>query len=158
MEVDGNEGEFEGDENEDYEYIDINSLPNDQQQYFLQDDLNGGVGSCGSQETFEHQNNVKFNESQALRAYEEGGDDQEVESDYCDDLVDIYSYNGDEGDILRYKGIHLMDKGYSQQNLAPEEEEAQAEKYQCPETGSHFEHLDMCKRVKKLQSRRTIID
>lgn len=27
-----------GDENQDYEYVDLDNLPNDQQQYFLSDD------------------------------------------------------------------------------------------------------------------------
>lgn len=44
-----------------------------------------------------------------------------------------------------------MDKDYGTTGEEPE-------KYQCPETGSHFEFLDMCCRLKKLQTRRSIID
>lgn len=32
------------------------------------------------------------------------------------------------------------------------------ERYNCPETGSHFEFLEMCRRLKRLQKKRTIVD
>lgn len=32
------------------------------------------------------------------------------------------------------------------------------ERYSCPETGSHFEFLDMCRRLKRLQTRRVRVD
>jgi hypothetical protein len=41
-----------------------------------------------------------------------------------------------------------MDKGYTQQ--IQEDDPNQVEKYQCPDTGAHFEFLDMCRRLKKL--------
>ena len=44
-----------------------------------------------------------------------------------------------------------MDKDYGNQDDEPD-------KYQCPETGAHFEFLEMCHRLKKLQTRRTMID
>jgi hypothetical protein len=69
----------------------------------------------------------------------------DADSDYCEDLVEIYGINGNEDDIIRYKGIHLMDKGGSDPDNDPA-----MDKYQCPETGSHFEFLDMCRRMKKL--------
>lgn len=43
-----------------------------------------------------------------------------------------------------------MDKG----NYNAQEDD----KYQCPETGAHFEHLDMVRRLKSLKTRRDIID
>ena len=46
-----------------------------------------------------------------------------------------------------------MDKGTSNNG-----NEDGADKYQCPDTGSHFEFLEMCHRLKKLQKRRTVID
>ena len=55
---------------------------------------------------------MQFNESVAYQKYEEEGE-QDLESDYCEDLVDIYQQTGTEEDALRYKGIHLMDKGNS---------------------------------------------
>ena len=55
----------------------------------------------------------------------------------------MYECGGIEEDIENYKGIHLMDKDYGTTGEEPE-------KYQCPETGSHFEFLDMCCRLKKL--------
>lgn len=76
-------------------------------------------------------------------------EEDQVDSDYGDHLIDIYEDAGIEEDIINYKGIHLMDKGNSQ---------GEDEKYQCPETGAHFEFLDMCGRLKKLQKRRAIID
>ena len=55
--------------------------------------------------------------------------------------------------MANYKGIHLMGKENLQQPLNEE-----IDKYQCPETGAHFEFLDMVRRLKKLQSRRAVID
>lgn len=43
-----------------------------------------------------------------------------------------------------------MDKGSAHQ----EDED----KYQCPETGAHFEFLEMSRRLKTLKTKRTIID
>lgn len=57
----------------------------------------------------------------------------------------MYENGGTEADVNNYKEIHLLGKGYTQQN--PNEE---CEKYQCPETGAHFEYLDMIHRLKKL--------
>ena len=48
--------------------------------------------------------------------HEDGVDEQEdgdgVDSDYGDNLIDVYEHGGDEDDINNYKGIHLMDKDY----------------------------------------------
>jgi hypothetical protein len=63
-------------------------------------------------------------------------EDDGIDSDYGDNLIEVYEHAGNEEDIVNYKGIHLMDKG---NNNAGEDE-----KYQCPETGAHFEFLDMC--------------
>jgi hypothetical protein len=35
----------------------------------------------------------------------------EQESDYCEDLAEIYIQHGNSEDVVRYKAIHLMDKG-----------------------------------------------
>lgn len=35
----------------------------------------------------------------------------DIESDYCDDLLDVYQHSGNDEDVANYKGIHLMDKG-----------------------------------------------
>lgn len=32
------------------------------------------------------------------------------------------------------------------------------EKYQCPDTGAHFEFLGMCTRLKTLKTKRTVVD
>ncbi len=32
------------------------------------------------------------------------------------------------------------------------------ERYNCPETGAHFEYLEMCRRMKRLQKKRGIVD
>jgi ATP-dependent Lon protease len=42
---------------------------------------------------------------------EEGRMLPEAESDYCEDLAEIYIVNGSQDDVDRYKSIHLMDKG-----------------------------------------------
>jgi hypothetical protein len=54
--------------------------------------------------------------------------------------------NGDVGkkkeggaeDLINYKGIYFEDDS--------------GQKYQCPETGAHFEYLDMYRRLKKISS------
>jgi hypothetical protein len=136
------------DEEDDMEYIDINDLPNDQEQYFLDnngdDDGNGTDYEMGR----DGQTNIHFNE---IDAEEEDNYQPEGESDYEDELLEVYINGGDEADITNYKGIHLMQKDYDQQ-------QAEEEKYQCPETGSHFDFLDMCQRLKGMQSRRAVID
>ena len=77
----------------------------------------------------------------------------EAESDYCEDLAEIYDYNGSRDDVIRYKAIHLMDKGANYNNL-----DENGEKFQCNETGAHFEFLEMCRRLKRLQTLRGGID
>lgn len=69
----------------------------------------------------------------------------EAESDYCEDLAEIYIQNGSNEDVVRYKAIHLMDKGPNY-NLVDEN----GEKFQCQETGAHFEFLEMVSRLKRL--------
>jgi hypothetical protein len=50
----------------------------------------------------------------------------EAESDYCEDLAEIYIQNGSNDDVVRYKAIHLMDKG-ANYNMVDEN----GEKFQC---------------------------
>lgn len=40
-----------------------------------------------------------------------------------------------------------MDKGNDELD---QEEDPEMEKYQCPETGAHFDYLDMIRRLKRL--------
>ncbi len=59
---------------------------------------------------------VKFNENanslqQKFQYDEEGRMLPEAESDYCEDIAEIYIQNGCGEDVVRYKAIHLMDKG-----------------------------------------------
>ena len=61
---------------------------------------------------------MTFHESIAYQRFED--DDQEVESDYCDDLYEIYELNGAKEDAVLYKTLHLMDKKYEAQNEFPE--------------------------------------
>lgn len=57
--------------------------------------------------------------------------------------------NGDIGekkkdannDLINYKGIYFDDDS--------------GQKYQCPETGAHFEYLDMYRRLKKISNLRS---
>lgn len=56
---------------------------------------------------------------------------------------------GDNGknavnDLINYKGIYFEDES--------------GQKYQCPETGAHFEYLDMYRRLKKISNQRTKTD
>lgn len=77
----------------------------------------------------------------------------EAESDYCEDLAEVYIHNGEQEDVTRYKAIHLMDKGpgYNQ-------DDGSGEKFQCGDTGAHFEFLEMVRRLKRLQTLRGGID
>lgn len=101
---------------------------------------------------------VQFNENaQALQQRfeydEEGRMLPEAESDYCEDLGEIIILNGTDDDVVRYKAIHLMDKG-ANYNL----DDNGGEKFQCPDTGAHFEFLEMVRRLKRLQTLRGGID
>lgn len=46
--------------------------------------------------------------------------------------------------MINYKGIYFEDDN--------------DKKYTCPKTGAHFEFTDMCRRLKKVQARRTQIE
>ncbi len=65
---------------------------------------------------------VRFNENaralqQRFQYDEEGRMLPEAESDYCEDLAEIYIQNGSNEDVVRYKAIHLMDKGPNYNNV-----------------------------------------
>lgn len=145
----------EGENDDDMEYIDINDLPDDQQQYFLEQ--NGYTHNQNDEEQDEYQHNPQNKYHGHIQFHEISGDNednyiQEGESDYEDDLLDVYRNGGNEEDIANYQGIHMMQKDPDQLQMGEEE------KYQCPETGAHFEFLDMCHRLKKMQKRRAMID
>jgi hypothetical protein len=42
-------------------------------------------------------------------------DDDGIDSNYGDDIIDVYQNGGNEEDIRNYKRIHLMDKDYGNQ-------------------------------------------
>jgi hypothetical protein len=74
---------------------------------------------------------VRFNENanklqQRFQYDEEGRMLPEAESDYCEDLAEIYFHNGSEQDVERYKAIHLMDKGTQYPNV-----DENGEKFHC---------------------------
>ena len=50
----------------------------------------------------------------------------------------------DDIDFKNYKGIYANDDS--------------GQKYQCPETGAHFEYRDLCKRMMKILEKRQIDD
>lgn len=59
---------------------------------------------------------VRFNENadklqQRFEYDEEGRMLPEAESDYCEDLAEIYIINGTQEDVDCYRHIHLLDKG-----------------------------------------------
>ena len=124
-----------------HQYIDFNKLPLEQQQYYLQhaedellddedhleDDEDGDQGVRGivgkgngigffAEDDPDLGSYVKFNENagklqQKFTYDEEGRMLPEAESDYCEDFAEIYIHNGNNEDVVRYKAIHLMDKG-----------------------------------------------
>ncbi len=49
--------------------------------------------------------NVKFHEN-----LEEMEEDREEQSDYCEDLAELYQNDEDGIDMLKYQGIHLMNR------------------------------------------------
>lgn len=51
---------------------------------------------------------------------------------------------GEEVDLQNYKGIYANDDA--------------GQKYQCPETGAHFEPKDLCKRLIKMYEKRKIFE
>lgn len=46
----------------------------------------------------------------------------------------------DDIDFQNYKGIYANDES--------------GQKYQCPETGAHFEYKDLCRRMMRIQEKR----
>jgi hypothetical protein len=61
-------------------------LPNDQQQYFLEGNYNNEQSGPDQEEEDDGINpNVKFYEN-----LEENLEEQEEQSDYCEDLIDLY--------------------------------------------------------------------
>jgi hypothetical protein len=83
----GEDGDIIGDEDdEEFDYIDLNNLPNDQQQYFLEGNYNNEQSGPDQEEEDDGINpNVKFYEN-----LEENLEEQEEQSDYCEDLIDLY--------------------------------------------------------------------
>ena len=143
------------------EQIDIDQLPDDQ-QYLLGDDydqsedsqvVRGDVKFLNQSAAQDEFNNEHFYENEEGELVQ-----RDCDSDYCEDLAEIYLENGDEDDVIRYKGIHLMIKYDENDQRAYNEHESQTDKYHCPQTGAHFEFLEMCRRLKKMQKKRAIID
>jgi hypothetical protein len=52
--------------------------------------------------------------------------------------------NEENVDLTNYKGIYFDDDS--------------GQKYQCPETGAHFEYLDMFRRLKRILTQREKLD
>jgi hypothetical protein len=52
--------------------------------------------------------------------------------------------NEENVDLTNYKGIYFDDDS--------------GQKYQCPETGAHFEYLDMFRRLKRILTQRDKLD
>lgn len=139
----GQEDEY-GDD--DLDCIDINSLPNDQQQYFIEKE---------EVEDLSEKSYIKFNEDDC----EEQEDNQE--EDLQDDLNEIYQDANDSIDFNLFQIVHfniIADYEKDERKRDNMEEDPEDDRYNCPETGAHFEFLDMIRRVKKLQKRRQIID
>ena len=52
-----------------------------------------------------------------------------------------------------------MNRQYNEDETSNNRDEMEGEeRYNCPETGAHFEFLEMCRRLKRLQKKRTIVD
>ena len=62
--------------------------------------------------------------------------------------MDVYTFNYEDEDFGNYRSIH---PGIS-------EEEGGGLKYSCPETGAHFEYLDIYKRIAIVSKLRTKLD
>ena len=80
------------------------------------------------------------------RACTEAADQYDQEDEYdLDELSDQQpQQDGDEDniDLQNYKGIYANDDA--------------GQKYQCPETGAHFEPTDLCKRLVRMYEKRQI--
>jgi hypothetical protein len=52
-----------------------------------------------------------------------------------------------------------MNRQYNEDEMSNNRDEMDGEeRFNCPETGAHFEFLEMCRRLKRLQKKRTIVD
>ena len=69
------------------------------------------------------------------------GEDSDYEVDMYGEEDQNPQENGDEvDDLINYKGIYFNDD--------------QGQKFQCPDTGAHFQFEDMCNRIKKIMKER----
>jgi hypothetical protein len=112
--VDGNDYDDEDDDDQ----IDINSLPNDQMQYFI----NNG-GDDDDDEDHECNSNIKFNEDDCEEASTHTNDD-----DLGDELFALYQNLDDSTDFANFQGIHVLQLVEQDQREGDEEED----RYSCP--------------------------
>jgi hypothetical protein len=59
-------------------------------------------------------------------------------------------------EMANFIGIHMLNDGQQDEDTKQDEEGGLT--YQCPETGSHFEFMDLIGRMRNLKQKRNIID
>ena len=61
--------------------------------------------------------------------------------------------------MANFIGIHMLNDGYIDgENPSEKPDQEGGLTFQCPETGSHFEFMDLVERMRNLKQKRNIID
>jgi len=62
-------------------------------------------------------------------------------------------------EMANFISIHMLNDGYLEGEEPPDRPDQEGGlTYQCPQTGSHFEFLDLAGRMRTLRQKRQIID
>lgn len=86
---------------------------------------------------------------------------QASQQDEEDEYLTFQLCEGEEmnNEMANFIGIHMLNDGYLDgEEPADKPDQDGGLTYQCPQTGSHFEFLDLIGRMRNLKQKRTIID
>jgi hypothetical protein len=88
-------------------------------------------------------------------------DSQGSYKDDDDEYLTFQLCEGEEmnNEMANFIGIHMLNDGYVDgENPDENNDQDGGLNYQCPETGSHFEFMDLVERMRTLKQKRSIID
>ena len=85
-------------------------------------------------------------------------DSQVSQKEEEDEYLTFQLCEGEEmnNEMANFIGIHMLNDGQQDEDTKQDEEGGLT--YQCPETGSHFEFMDLIGRMRNLKQKRNIID
>jgi hypothetical protein len=85
-------------------------------------------------------------------------DSQVSQKEEEDEYLTFQLCEGEEmnNEMANFIGIHMLNDGQQDEDTKQDEEGGLT--YQCPDTGSHFEFMDLIGRMRNLKQKRNIID